>query len=56
MKLTNKPPAGAAVVATKVTVETFPGPLESVEGAAVTVTVGTADVTTTDAELGVPML
>ena len=56
MNGTDSPPAGAALLAVKVTVDTLPAALANDVGVADTVTVGTAEVTTTEAELGVPML
>ena len=52
----DKPPAGAALLAVKVTVDTLLIALGNDVGVADTVTVGTVDVTTTEAEPGVPML
>ena len=53
---TDRPPAGAAVLAVKVTVETLPAESFRAAGLAVTKIVGTAEVTTTEAELGAPIL
>ena len=56
MNGTDRPPAGAALLAVKVTVDTLPAALANEVGDADTVTVGTAEVTVTEAVLGVPML